>query len=212
MTAEQNNKILVLKEKHELQENSISYFLMLLGVGYDMDIEQIEEYLFCHSKANMIEKDLLRCCLLFGLEPSILKRDNPVQCMKDILKNMQDRCRRYDMVFQKLGMSLEEAEEQSSPTVLSDRTDKSAFYSQVIERIMENKQFSAAQLEQLTKAVKISMPESEILKFADPDKTPLQMEKYIEFYLLRTKQKQKKNKIMTLIAQILGRKEKNNEQ
>ncbi len=211
MTAEQNNKIQVLKEKHDIQENSIPYFLMLLGVGYDMDIEQIEEYLFSNPKANMIEKDLLRCCLFFGFEPSILNGDNPVQCLKDTLKDLKDRCRRYDLVFQKLGMTLEEAEDPSSLPLTSAEESKPAFYSQVIERIMENNQFSAAQLDQLTKAAKLSMPESEILRFADPDKTPLQMEKYIEFYMLRTNLDQKKGKKMTLMERLF-RKEKGNEQ
>lgn len=210
MTAEQNNKIQVLKEKHDIQENSIPYFLMLLGVGYDMEIKQIEEYLFSNPKANMIEKDLLRCCVFFGFETSVLNGDNPVQCLKDTLKDQKDRCRRYDLVFQKLGMTLEEAEDLSSLPLTSAEECKPAFYSQVIERIMENKQFSAAQLDQLTKAAKISMPESEILKFADPDKTPLQMEKYIEFYMLRMNQDPKKGKKMTLMKRLF-RKEKGNE-
>lgn len=211
MTAEQNKKIQKLVEKHNIPENSITYFLMLLGVGYDMEIEQIEDYLFRYPNANMIEKDLLRCCLFFGFEPSVLKGDNPVQSLRDRLNHMKDRCKRYDIVFQKLGVTLEDAEGQPSLRLTTfSEGNPSTFYSQVIERIMENKQFSAAQLEQLTKAVELSMPEDEILKFAEPDKTPLQMEKYIEFYMLRTNQDQKKSKKMSLMTRIFG-KEKNDE-
>lgn len=211
MTAEQNKKIQELTDTHKIPENSIPYFLMLLGVGYDMEKEQIEKYLFGDPKANMIEKDLMRCCLIFGFEPSLLKSDNPVQSLKDKLKNLRDRCSRYDTVFQELGLTLEEVEQQSSLQLIPAEKNEPAFYSRVIERIMSNKQFNAAQMEQLTKAVKISMPENEILKFADPDKTPLQMEKYIEFYLLRTKQDQKKEQKMSFLARIF-RKGDGNEQ
>lgn len=193
MTNEQNSKLKELMEKHHFLENSVPYFLMLLGIGCDMETGQIEDYLFHDPKANMIQKDLRRLCLLLGFPLSILESEHPIQDLKTMLQEVLDKCKRYDLVFQKYGMTLEEVENgMFLPPVSTER--KSDFYPQLLKRIMENRQFTSAQLDQLIKAVELSMPEEEILKFADPDKTSQQMEKYIEFYQLRIRLQPKDRK------------------
>ena len=45
--------------------------------------------------------------------------------------------------------------------------------------------FSASQLDQVQRAVELQMPEDMILHFATPDRTPLQMARYIDFYQIQ---------------------------
>lgn len=63
----------------------------------------------------------------------------------------------------------------------SDRKKKSD-YSILRKKMIDGKTFTPLQLEKLEKAVRLRMPEKEILAFASPDIPPAQMEKYISWW------------------------------
>lgn len=71
---------------------------------------------------------------------------------------------------------------QNEKVIQNDRTSdgkKRSDYSILRKRMLDGRTFTPLQLEKLDKAVKLRMPEEEILAFASPDISPAQMEKYI---------------------------------
>ncbi|MCM1244716.1 MAG: hypothetical protein NC293_03620 [Roseburia sp.] len=62
------------------------------------------------------------------------------------------------------------------------RRKKKSDYSILRKKILNGGTFTPLQLEKLDKAVKLRMPEEEILTFASPDISPAQMEKYISWW------------------------------
>lgn len=74
---------------------------------------------------------------------------------------------------------------QNEKVIQNDRTSdgKKRFdYSILRKRMLDGRTFTPLQLEKLDKAVKLRMPEEEILAFASPDISPAQMEKYISWW------------------------------
>ena len=74
---------------------------------------------------------------------------------------------------------------QNEKVIQNDRTSdgkKRSDYSILRKRMLDGRTFTPLQLEKLDKAVKLRMPEEEILAFASPDISPAQMEKYISWW------------------------------
>ena len=66
--------------------------------------------------------------------------------------------------------------------------DSSEDYEYVATVILESNELSAAQIEQIRLAVKAKIPEKKILSMIRSGKTPMEMQKTIEFYEILTGQ------------------------
>lgn len=195
MTEEQNSRIKQLQKKYNLaaacDEAAVNYILLLFGIGYDMTDEEIEAYLFDKAKRKVIDKDLHRIAILFKL-PAPGNDMTPreyIQAAVQERKKREELCRRYEAVFTKLDVSLEELEKEENIRITSVPEMEQSRYSEIKKLILEEKGFTAAQLSEITRAIRLQMPEEEILTFATPDKTPLQMVRYIEFYRIEQEKK-----------------------
>lgn len=74
---------------------------------------------------------------------------------------------------------------QNQKAIQNDKASdgkKKSDYSILRKRMLDGRTFTPLQLEKLDKAVKLRMPEEEILAFASPDISPAQMEKYISWW------------------------------
>lgn len=74
---------------------------------------------------------------------------------------------------------------QNEKSIQNDETSarkKKSDYSILRKKMIDGKTFTPLQLEKLEKAVRLRMPEKEILEFASPDIPPAQMEKYISWW------------------------------
>lgn len=190
MTEEQNSRIKQLQKKYNFtaacDEATVNYILLLFGIGYDMPDEEIEAYLFDKEKKKIIDKDLYRIALLFKLPvpgDDMTPREYIQEAVEE-RKKREELCRRYEAVFTKLGVSLEELEKEENIRITSFPEMEQSSYSEIKKLILEEKDFTAPQLDEITRAIRLQIPEEEILRFATPYKTQLQMARYIEFYQL----------------------------
>lgn len=186
MTSEQSSKLQSLLKKHNIipknDPDMVNYILILFGIGYGMSEEEIEGYVFS-DREKVIDKDLCRIALLLDL-PEPERDAAPEEFIRKVVKERKEQeglCQRFESLLEKSGMTLEQAEQQGSlfPDTPSSGKDR---YQEIKEKILTENGFSAAQLDQVQRAVALNMPEEVILHFATPDKTPLQMERYIDFY------------------------------
>lgn len=218
MTEAQSKKIQKLREIYQIKPDSYQYFFVLLGVGYGLSVKEVEDFLFFDESENMIQKDVRRICQFFEL-PVPKNTKSPERELKENVRKIAaaaEREARYRRLFEDMGVTLEEVEqgnvglkkevsgetEELPPSDkmvirgLSEKTVGTAVghYPVVCQMILNDNRFQAAQLEQLNKAVQLHMPEKEILRFADPEKSSIQMQKYIDFWLLVNGEKEKKKR------------------
>ncbi len=207
MTSEQSSKLQSLLKKYNIvpknDPDMVNYILILFGIGYGMSEEEIEGYVFS-DRGKVIDKDLCRIALLLDL-PKPGKDTAPEEFIREVVKERKEQeelCRRFESLLEKSGMTLEQAEQQGGLFPDPAGSIKHT-YQEIKEKILTESGFSAAQLDQVQRAVALNMPEEVILHFATPDKTPLQMERYIDFYQMgegNRQIQQKEKKIIRLFS------------
>ncbi len=201
MTEEQNSRIKQLQKKYNFaatcDEATVNYILLLFGIGYDMSEEEIEAYLFDKTKKKLIDKDLCRIAMLFKL-PAPGEEMAPKEYIQTVVaeqKKREELCNRYESLFAKLGVTLEELEKEEHIRITFAKESEQSRYAEIKKLILEENNFTAPQLDEITKAIKLQIPEKEILHFATPDKTQLQMARYIQFYQLEQGKKEREQQI-----------------
>lgn len=218
MTEAQSKKIQKLREIYQIKPDSYQYFFVLLGVGYGLSVKEVEDFLFFDESENMIQKDVRRICQFFEL-PVPKNTKSPELELKENVRKIAaaaERETRYRRLFEDMGVTLEEVEQgdvclekqvpegnkelpPSNKMVIREVAEEAGnaavgHYPTVCQLILNDNRFQAAQLEQLNKAVQLHMPEKEILQFANPEKSSVQMQKYIDFWLLINGKKKTKKK------------------
>lgn len=151
-----------------------------------MSEEEIERYVFSSNREKVIDKDLCRIAMLLEL-PEPKQEVQPEEFIQEVVKKRKEQenlCLRYEALMEQSGLTLEEAEQRGEIFLADDRTRQDP-YQEIRERILTESGFSASQLDQVQRAVELQMPEDMILHFATPDRTPLQMARYIDFYQIQ---------------------------
>lgn len=87
---------------------------------------------------------------------------------------------RYQAVFEKCHITLEEAEEGN--ILIRNMVSGDKPYSRLTNYVLNGKALSPAQLNIVLKAVKDKIPEEYIMRFALPEVSAIQMEKAVEIY------------------------------
>lgn len=216
MTREQSTKLQSILKTHNItprnDPDTINYILILFGIGYGMSEEEIEGYVFS-DREKVIDKDLCRIALLLDL-PEPERDATPEEFIQRVVKERKEQeelCQRFESLLEKSGMTLEQAEQKGGLFLNTANSEKSR-YQEIKEKILTESGFSAAQLDQVQRAVAMNMPEEVILHFATPDKTPLQMERYIDFYQMgegncQIQQTGKTTKFFSLLKRRVKRKD-----
>lgn len=107
-------------------------------------------------------------------------------------ENAEDKelLHRYEQVFKKHHMSLEDAE--SGDILIKNMISDAKPYSRLYNYILNSGELSPGQLSQVMKAAKLKIPEEYIMRFAMPDIGVVQMEKAIELYQMQHPIKEEK--------------------
>ncbi len=110
-----------------------------------------------------------------------------VKAILDALKESNHKLESENSSLQKSVESLTTERDflKNEKEIQNDKTSdvKKRFdYSILRKRMLDGRTFTPLQLEKLDKAVKLRMPEEEILAFASPDISPAQMDKYISWW------------------------------
>lgn len=179
-----------------------------------MSEEEIERYVFSSNREKVIDKDLCRIAMLLEL-PEPKQEVQPEEFIQEVVKKRKEQenlCLRYEALMEQSGLTLEEAEQRGEIFLADDRTRQDP-YQEIRERILTESGFSASQLDQVQRAVELQMPEDMILHFATPDRTPLQMARYIDFYQIQGKDQKtgSRQNLFSKIKKYLRRKDEQNE-
>lgn len=218
MTSEQSSKLQSILRRHNIaprnDPDTINYILIMFGIGFGMTEDEIESYVFTSDREKVIDKDLCRIAMLLEL-PEPAKDAEPEEFIRGVVKKRKEQaelCLRYEALLGQSGITLEEAEQRGGICLADDRTRWDR-YQEIRERVLTESEFSAAQLDQVQRAVELQMPEDMILHFATPDRTPLQMARYIDFYQIqRNDQKiESRQNLFSRIKKYLRRKDEQDE-
>ena len=110
------------------------------------------------------------------------KKEDEMRCDLELLN-------RYERIFEKYHITLEEAE--AGDILIKNMVSTGKSYSRLTNYVLNSKELSPAQLQLVLKAVKEKIPEEFILRFALPEVSAFQMEKAIEIYQIRKKAEKK---------------------
>lgn len=162
MTEGQVEMVKRLSEKYKISKESLDKTLLLLGVGYGLQEEQIEEYLEL-GEGKLMEKHMKMLCLVLKID----KSDEDMDYDSDD-ENGVTYAREYlERLLQKYHGA---CSERKRP------------YEKLAKYILNSTDLSAAQIEQLRLAASVGMPESDILVLARTGKDPMEIRRCVEFY------------------------------
>ena len=168
MTTEQMALVKKLIQKHEIEATDAEWTLIFLGVGYGLSEQQIDSYLVMDT-TDLLAKHEKMLCILLGMDSEMQgatnEIQNPAERIQFMLKNH----------FQ--------------------RKKPESGYESVMQYVIEDSDLSAAQIEQLRKAVEAGMPAEDILEMAKKRKDVMEIRRCIEFYeMMQQKGKQENAK------------------
>lgn len=164
MTTEQMALVKKLIQKHEIEATDAEWTLIFLGVGYGLSEQQIDSYLVMNTTDLLVKHEKMLCILL-GMDSEMQGATNEIQ-------NPAER----------LQIKLE----QHFGCKKSMHS-----YESVMQYVIEDSDLSAAQIEQLRKAVEAGMPAEDILEMAKKRKDVMEIRRCIEFYeMMQQKGKQ----------------------
>lgn len=164
MTTEQMALVKKLIQKHEIEATDAEWTLIFMGVGYGLSEQQIDSYLVMNT-TDLLAKHEKMLCILLGMDLETQGTTNEIQ-------NPAER----------IQLMLENHFQRKKPE---------SGYESVMQYVIEDSDLSAAQIEQLRKAVEAGMPAEDILEMAKKRKDVMEIRRCIEFYeMMQQKGKQ----------------------
>lgn len=167
MTEEQMSMMKKLIKKHGIGATDGEWSLVYLGVQYGLSEQQIDEYLTLDTTELLLKHEKMLCIILrvdVAPDSKIPLIENPVE--------------RLQMIFKK---HFYKKESESG-------------YEKVMQYIIKDTALSAAQIEQLRKAVEAKMPSEDILEMAQNRKDVMEIRRCIEFYEMMRQKEESKDK------------------
>lgn len=161
MTTEQMALVKKLIQKHEIEATDAEWTLIFMGVGYGLSEQEIDSYLVMNTTDLLVKHEKM-LCLVLGIE-------------QDMGGEIQNPAERLQIILEEhFGLR------------------KSIHgYESVMQYVIEDSDLSAAQIEQLRKAVEAGMPAEDILEMAKKRKDVMEIRRCIEFYeMMQQKGKQ----------------------
>ena len=155
MTTEQMALVKKLIQKHEIEATDAEWTLIFMGVGYGLSEQQIDSYLVMNTTDLLVKHEKMLCILL-GMDAEI----------QGVANEIQNPAERIQFML-----------ENHFPP----KKPKSG-YESVMQYVIEDSELSAAQIEQLQKAVEAGMPAEDILEMAKKRKDVMEIRRCIEFY------------------------------
>lgn len=164
MTTEQMALVKKLIQKHEIEATDAEWTLIFMGVGYGLSEQQIDSYLVMDTTDLLVKHEKMLCILL-GMDSEMQGATNEIQNPAERIQFMLEN------YFQ--------------------RKKPESGYESVMQYVIEDSDLSAAQIEQLRKAVEAGMPAEDILEMAKKRKDVMEIRRCIEFYeMMQQKGKQ----------------------
>lgn len=164
MTTEQMALVKKLIQKHEIEATDAEWTLIFMGVGYGLSEQQIDSYLVMDTTDLLVKHEKMLCILL-GMDSEMQGATNEIQNPAERIQFM-----------------LENYFQSKKPE---------SGYESVMQYVIEDSDLSAAQIEQLRKAVEAGMPAEDILEMAKKRKDVMEIRRCIEFYeIMQQKGKQ----------------------
>ena len=140
MTEEQMTLIKTLIKKHGISADG-EWTLVFLGACYGLTEKQIASYLTADT-SDLLAKHEKMLCILFGIEP---ESNGEIQRMENPAERLQMILAEYLAHNQSVGNQSKQG------------------YEEVLEYVIRDTGLSAAQIEQLRKAVEAKMPAEDVL-------------------------------------------------
>lgn len=141
MTEEQMTLIKTLIKKHGISATDGEWTLVFLGACYGLTEKQIASYLTADT-SDLLAKHEKMLCILFGIEP---ESNGEIQRMENPAERLQMILAEYLAHNQSVGNQSKQG------------------YEEVLEYVIRDTGLSAAQIEQLRKAVEAKMPAEDVL-------------------------------------------------
>lgn len=164
MTTEQMALVKKLIQKHEIEATDAEWTLIFMGVGYGLSEQEIDSYLVMNT-TDLLAKHEKMLCILLGMDSEMQGATNEIQNPAERIQFM-----------------LENHFQKKNPE---------SGYESVMQYVIEDSDLSAAQIEQLRKAVEAGMPAEDILEMAKKRKDVMEIRRCIEFYeMMQQKGKQ----------------------
>lgn len=164
MTTEQMALVKKLIQKHEIEATDAEWTLIFMGVGYGLSEQQIDSYLVMDTTDLLVKHEKMLCILL-GMDAEMQGATNEIQNPAERIQFMLENH------FQ--------------------RKKSESGYASVMQYVIEDSDLSAAQIEQLRKAIEAGMPAEDILEMAKKRKDVMEIQRCIEFYeMMQQKGKQ----------------------
>ena len=164
MTTEQMALVKKLIQNHEIEATDAEWTLIFMGVGYGLSEQEIDSYLVMNT-TDLLAKHEKMLCILFGMDSEMQGATNEIQNPAERIQFMLENH------FQ--------------------RKKSESGYESVMQYVIEDSDLSAAQIEQLRKAVEAGMPAEDILEMAKKRKDVMEIRRCIEFYeMMQQKGKQ----------------------
>ena len=164
MTTEQMALVKKMIQKHEIEATDAEWTLIFMGVGYGLSEQQIDSYLAMDT-TDLLAKHEKMLCILLGMDSEMQGATNEIQNSAERIQFMLENH------FQ--------------------RKNPESGYESVMQYVIEDSDLSAAQIEQLRKAVEAGMPAEDILEMAKKRKDVMEIRRCIEFYeMMKQKGKQ----------------------
>lgn len=168
MTTEQMALVKKLIQKHEIEATDAEWTLIFMGVGYGLSEQQIDSYLVMNTTDLLVKHEKMLCILL-GMDSEMQGATNEIQNSAERIQFMLENH------FQ--------------------RKNPESCYESVMQYVIEDSDLSAAQIEQLRKAVEAGMQAEDILEMAKKRKDVMEIRRCIEFYeMMQQKGKQENAK------------------
>ena len=168
MTIEQMALVKKLIQKHEIEATDAEWTLIFMGVGYGLSEQQIDSYLVMNTTDLLVKHEKMLCILL-GMDSEMQEATNEIQNPAERIQLMLENH------FQ--------------------RKKSESGYESVMQYVIEDSDLSAAQIEQLRKAVEAGMQAEDILEMAKKRKDVMEIRRCIEFYeMMQQKGKQENAK------------------
>ena len=164
MTTEQMALVKKLIQKHEIEATDAEWTLIFMGVGYGLSEQQIDSYLVMNTTDLLVKHEKMLCILL-GMDSETQGTTNEIQNPAERIQLMLEN--------------------------QFKRKKSESGYESVMQYVIEDSDLSAAQIEQLRKAVETGMPAEDILEMAKKRKDVMEIRRCIEFYeMMQQKGKQ----------------------
>lgn len=167
MTEEQMSMMKKLIKKHGIGATDGEWSLVYLGVQYGLSEQQIDEYLILDTTELLLKHEKMLCVIL-GVD---VAPDSKIP----LIENPEER---LQMIFKE---HFYKKESESG-------------YEKVMQYIIKDTALSAAQIEQLRKAVEAKMPSEDVLEMAQNRKDVMEIRRCIEFYEMMRQKEESKDK------------------